>query len=367
VFGKFIDKITFEDSHRSMLMSVLGYVMHSHKERNNAKAVMILEDVEDQEEARGRSGKGLLAQFVAWLRWTIAQDGRNFKHDSQFKMQRITPGVQVYNLNDPGPGVPMAQLYNYITDDWLVEQKGKKAYDIPFGLSPKILIPGNYMPHLESDSDKDRFIVMLIKKYFGAGHTVKQEFPGVIFFSDDWGQDDRAGAVRFAVECIQLYLQHGVINYKNEQIEANAAKRLISAQVPGFIQELLEQAMKAAQEAKNEADFLREIKSMDEAADEKETLIKGLTWVPGVLTIVPSQLCRYCQKVHKSKLDDRQFGKKINKFIQLMAWTKKAEPRNNATGRRIEVQITPKDVPAAQIVPAPEWEPVGGNDDKLPF
>jgi hypothetical protein len=337
VFGKFVEKVTMDESHRKLLMSVMGYVMHHHKLRNNAKAVMLIEDVEDQEEARGRSGKGLLAQFVEWIRWSVQQDGRNFKADSQFKMQRITPGVQVYYLNDPSPGVLMNQFYNFITDDWTVEAKGKKSYIIKFRDSPKILITTNYLPNLESDSDRDRFIVLPIKKHFGASLTVRDEFPNVIFFGDEWDRHDRDGAVLFAVDCIKQYLQTGVIDYKNEQFEANAAKRTIRNQIPDSVAEVLEQALEAAKGAKSAIEFEMAIKVHDLRKDAPETLVKAFYWRPGYLGILVSPLYHYCLRAHHIKMLDKIFGKKVRTYIKLSGWNVADEKRNNSTGRRIEV------------------------------
>ena len=145
-FLDFINIVTIDEDHIKFIKSVFGYLLHTYKKKSFAKAVMIIEDVDDQDEAKGRSGKGLLAQFIKWIRSTVEQDGRNYKSDSQFKMQRISPWTQIFYLNDPGSIVMMQQFYNYITDDFLVEIKGKKSYSIPFSKSPKILITTNFLP-----------------------------------------------------------------------------------------------------------------------------------------------------------------------------------------------------------------------------
>ena len=339
VFGEFIDKIVEDADHKKFLMSALGYVMHYHKLRSFAKALMIIEDVEDQEEARGRSGKGLLAQFVEWCRWTVQQDGRNFKGDSQFKMQQLIPGVQVYYLNDPAPGVLMNQFYNYITDDWLVEAKGKKAYSIPYKNSPKILITTNYIPNIESDSDKDRFIILPIKKVFGAKYAVRDAFPGVIFFDESWRQEDALGAVRFAVSCLQMYLKEGISSYENERMTENANRRVIASTVPQAVIESIEQAIDCSRGAKNREEFMLGIRMHDLMTDKPETMTKAFDWLPDGLVIFVSRLYQYCLAGYKMKnVNDKLFGKKVRTYLEKSGFKEVEEVRNNTVGRRIVVK-----------------------------
>jgi hypothetical protein len=339
-FAKFIGFVSVDDDHRRHIMSCLGYILHHYKLRNYAKALMIIEDVEDQEEARGRSGKGLIAQFIEWIRWTVQQDGRNYKSDSQFKMQQIVPGVQVFYLNDPAPNVLMNQFYNFITDDWLVESKGKKSYTIPFKHSPKIMITTNYLPNLESDSDKDRFIVMAIKKHYGSHRSIRDDFPDVIFFSEDWPHPDKLMAVNFAIECIQLYLNHGVVNYTSEPMKRNAAQRIIKNLVPEALIETLEQAMEACRASDSAYQFGELLKPYDLKKDTSESMSKAFDWKnKQELIIYKSALYQYVSKAYSMKnMTDRVFGKKVNTYLEKSGYAYEMV-RNNTKGIRILVHL----------------------------
>jgi len=339
-FAKFIGFVSVDDDHRRHIMSCLGYILHHYKLRNYAKALMIIEDVEDQEEARGRSGKGLIAQFIEWIRWTVQQDGRNYKSDSQFKMQQIVPGVQVFYLNDPAPNVLMNQFYNFITDDWLVESKGKKSYTIPFKHSPKIMITTNYLPNLESDSDKDRFIVMAIKKHYGSHRSIRDDFPDVIFFSEDWPHADKLMAINFAIECIQLYLNHGVVNYTSEPMKRNAAQRIIKNLVPEALIECLEQAMEACRASDSAYQFGELLKPYDLKKDTSESMSKAFDWKSRKeLIIYKSALYQYVTKAYSMKnMTDRVFGKKVNTYLEKSGYEFEST-RNNTKGIRILVQL----------------------------
>lgn len=340
-FGRFIGYVSIDDGHKSFIMQCLGYILHHYKLRNYAKALMIIEDVEDQDEARGRSGKGLIAQFVEWIRYSVQQDGRNYKSDSQFKMQQIVPGVQVFYLNDPAPTVLMNQFYNFITDDWLVEAKGKKSYTIPFRHSPKILITTNYLPNLESDSDKDRFIVMAINKHYGSHRSLRDDFPDVIFFSDEWSQDEKLMAVNFAIACIQTYLQNGVQKYTSEQMERNASQRLIKNLVPESIIETIEQAMEACRLAKDAQDFSHYLKPYDLRKDMSESMTKAFEYhSKDKLIIYKSALYQYISKAYNLKnMTDRVFGKKVKTYLDKSGYPSETT-RNNTKGIRMTVQLT---------------------------
>lgn len=337
-FGKFIKLISIDADHELFIKTSLGYILHHYKLKNYAKALMIIEDVDDQEEARGRSGKGLIAQFVEWLRWVIQQDGRNYKADSQFKMQRVVPGVQVFYMNDPAPNMIMGQFYNIITDDWPVEVKGKKSFSISFRNSPKVLITTNYLPNLESDSDKDRFIVLPIKKYFSSTHTIRDEFPDNIFFDEDWNAADRDGAVRFAIECIQMYLQNGVIDYVNAEMKRNADIRVIKTQVPDVLVDTIEQAIEIAKNSNNSEQFKRGIEVIDLRANQPETITKAFGWEDRRIVIYINSLYLYCMRAFNWKnYNGKLFGKWVRLYIDRMGYRRSNEVRNNKTGVRLTI------------------------------
>jgi hypothetical protein len=317
VFVQFINILSIDEQHKKFLMSAFGYILHNYKRKSFAKAVMIIEDVDDQEEARGRSGKGLLGQFIKWIRQTIEQDGRNYKTDSQFKMQRISPWTQVFYLNDPQKGLPIQQFYNYITDDFLIENKGKKSYTIPFNKSPKVFITTNFLPSLESDSDKDRFIVVPIKKVFSSVYRLKDAFNGQDFFSDDWDYYEKMSAINFAIDCIQVYLKEGVIEYENAKMNDNKAKRLLQDQVPEFIIEVLEQAIQTYKIAKNHVEFEEMMQPFDQLAQDKDSLLYCFEWESGGLNVYNSHLLRYCIKAFKVKILDKYFSRKVKTYCDI--------------------------------------------------
>lgn len=340
LFAQFMEMISVDENHLAYLMSALGYIMHDFKKRNYAKALMIIEDVDDQEEARGRSGKGILGQFIEWIRSTVQQDGRNYKSDSQFKMQRVLPSTQVYYINDPGRTVAYNQFYNYITDDWLVEQKGKTSFVIPFRNSPKILITTNYLPELSSDSDKDRFLVLAIKKVFGSNYTVRDAFGDVVFFADDWEKDERNAAIKIAVDCLMLYLGYGVIPYRNKDMEQNAQKRQIRSKVPTAMVDTVEQGLAAAKESSNPLEFHGMLDEFDLNRHKDNSIREAFDYEPGVLIIKPMALYRYCLYGHRMRpMSDVWWVRNLKFLLKNGQYGSVEITRSSKTGAKFRVKF----------------------------
>lgn len=365
-FTDFIKMVTIDDGHFKFIKSVFGYLMHTYKKKSFAKAIMIIEDVEDQDEAKGRSGKGLLAQFIKWIRNTVEQDGRNYKSDSQFKMQRISPWTQVFYLNDPGTLIMMQQFYNYITDDFLVELKGKKSYSIPFSKSPKILITTNFLPALESDSDKDRFIVLPIKKVFSSTYRFQDAFPNQEFFSQEWGKFEKISAVNFSVECLQEYFNNGVYEYKNDQIESNKKKRLLKEKVISGIMQLLDLAFDTAKNVENYSQFIAELEADDKMKNTEISLTNCFEFEPGKLKIFTQILYKYFDATNKNnKKNDSEVGKSIKFYLNANEY--KYTDKKVRSGRYFDVEIL-KNVPTSPSTSTWEhanngFKPIETNDN----
>jgi hypothetical protein len=358
-FSDFIDIVSIDEKATDFIKSCLGYILHSYKKKSFAKALMIIEDVEDQEEARGRSGKGLIGQFVKYMRNTVEQDGKVYKSDSQFKMQRVGVKTDIFYINDPTAQILMQQFYNFITDDFTVEMKGKTSFVIPYKLSPKLLITTNYLPPLESDSDKDRFIVMAIKKVFSATYRFQDVFKGPDFFSDEWPEKEKLAVYNFAIECIQMYLRDGIIKYENIDIKQKMERRLISTLVPGYLIEVMENAFECAAGSVSHRIFEEKLEPFGVKIGSGETLVSCFQHTGDSIKIYSQKLWGYCQKAYSAKILDKFFGRKLSFFLQKSGYNYIKERDKN--GRFFEVKI-------AAINEINQWskrEKVNGSAENL--
>ena len=160
----------------------------------------------------------------------------------------------------------------------------------------------------------------------------------MIFFDDQWRREDALGAVRFAVDCLQMYLKEGVVVYRNDEMAKNANKRMIATIVPDSIREPIEQALDVARSARNPADFEMGLKVHDMRREMPESMTKAFGWEPGKLIIYLSRLYQYCLTGPKMKgINDRYFGRKVRFYLEKSALEKAGEVRNNSSGIRLAV------------------------------
>lgn len=342
-FKKFLMMLSVDEIHFKSIINNLGYLLHSYKNKKFSKALVIIEDVDDESEARGRSGKGLIAQFVELIRNTVQQDGRNYNTDDRFKMQRVDVSTQVFYLNDPAPTILFNQFYNMITDDFVIEGKGKKSFSIPFEYSPKLLVTTNYMPVLVSDSDKDRFLVMNIKKVFGGSYTVAHAFPDTIFFDRlNWNKYQFQAVFQLAIEGLQSWLKHGIIAYSNTSMEENIAKRAIQTMVPEYIVETMDQLIELGRVVKDEFEFNHGIDAIDHAKYSPDSLRECVKYSSALgFDIYISSLYRYCIKAWRAKISDKVFSKKLRLYLEKNAY-EFTEIRNNVSGKRLFIKVNTK-------------------------
>lgn len=341
-FDAFLRAISIDADHYLSILSHLGYLLHSYKLRTTAKAVIIVEDVEDESEARGRSGKGLMAQFIELFKNTVQQDGRNYKTDDKFKLQRVDISTQIFYINDPAPGLLMNQFYNMITDDFLVEGKGKKSYTIPFKKSAKILVTTNHLPPLTSDSDRDRFAIISIKKTFGSKEQISERFPGVLFFdTEHWSKNEFQAVFQLAVEALQVWFTGGLISFSTPEMDANRSKRLLGTVVPEYVSETLDQVIPLAKRAADLEYFNKGLIPINMDGFDTFLISKVFDWQPGQLTIHLSYFYRYCLSAYKAKTSQVWFGRNVRFYLE-HSKSDFEEIRSNDVGRRILVKYDRK-------------------------
>ncbi len=315
-FYDFITAISMDLDHTMSILSYLGYMLHSFKLRTEAKAVVIVEDVEDESEAKGRSGKGLLAQFIELFKNTVQLDGRNYKGEDKFKLQRVDISTQLLYLNDPPPKLLVNQFYNLITDDFVVEAKGLKSYNIPFKRSPKILITTNHLPPLNSDSDRERFALLTIKKTFGAKEQISHRFPGVLFFdADHWPKKEFDACFQLAIEAIQIWLTGGLVSYSTPEMDANKSKRAVATQVPEGLVEMIDQAVAIRKELDSENLFNEAIRNID-LSEYRNILNFVIKYDVNGIDIWLTPLYMYCIRILRVNGSQRWFGRQFRFYLQ---------------------------------------------------
>lgn len=230
VFGQFMWMAMKKDSARMRtLMSTIGYLLHGHKNPAEAKAIIFMDEIINDNPS-GRAGKGLVAQALGHLTPTVHMDARRIDLGDRFAFQAVIPGVtRILHFNDASERFPFDKLFSAITEGLGVEKKGGGLVNIPFAESPKFLISTNYVIGGRGGSHNARVFEVEFGDYFNEVHTPKDEF-GHVFF-DEWDAAEWNRFDNLMLRCVQLYLQEGLIPYKHVNI---GWKKLVQDTCPEF-------------------------------------------------------------------------------------------------------------------------------------
>ena len=216
-FEEFMHNACRKDVTRTRaLKSGIGYLLHNHKDPNNAKAVIFI-DEKKSEGAYGRSGKGLVIKGIAKLRTVVVADGRNFNIGKNFAFQRVNADTNIVAIEDMKEKFPFDRLFSIITEGITIEKKQRDEIFIPFPESPKIVISSNFTIQGVDDSTRDRQFIIEFSDYYNKRHRPVDDF-GKLFFID-WSERDWEAFDNLMIECLQLYLKEGLVLYAYVNLE----------------------------------------------------------------------------------------------------------------------------------------------------
>ena len=221
------------------LCSVIGYMMHGHKEESNAKAIVLCDQkIPSDGEPNGRTGKSLIGKALEKIKNIERVDGKNFDFKSTFTFQMVKLGTQIIDFNDVDANFDFEKLFSVITDGMTIEYKNKTPFVVPFSESPKIMISTNYTIKGIGSSYKDRMFEIEFTDHYNTDHKPKDEF-GHDFFTgwdpDEWNRFDN-----FMLECLQLYLDEGLVGCNLETLNLRKLIDLTSIEFVEFAEESIE-------------------------------------------------------------------------------------------------------------------------------
>ena len=209
MFKTFLWKIASEDKERYYtLKSVIGYLLHSYKDKSLNKAI-IFNDELISDTPNGGSGKGLFHAAISKIKKMSMIDGKSFDNSKSFLFQTVDIDSQVLLFDDVKKGFIFEDLFSVITEGITLEKKGKDAIKVPFEDSPKISITTNYTIKGDGDSHYRRVFEVEMSSYFNKNHTPTKEFGCLLF--DDWDNNEWGKFDNYMLRCIQYYLQNGLV------------------------------------------------------------------------------------------------------------------------------------------------------------
>lgn len=206
VAGKNVDRIV-------SLYSIIGYLLHDFTDAK-MKAV-ILTDSKISEDNEGRTGKTIFGKALKYIRNVYELPGKEFKADDRFKYQGAQLSTQIIFLNDAKDKFNLEFLYNDITEGITIEKKNQT----PVSLKVKYIITTNRTVKTKGASSRDRVIEFEFADHYSDKYSPEDEFKQ--WFFRDWDANEWCRFDNFMITCISLYLENGIV----EADEVNLNKR----------------------------------------------------------------------------------------------------------------------------------------------
>lgn len=207
-YFRFIQCISGNEGERLIYcMQLIGYLLHSYKDASKPFAVILAEETENDKDGGG-TGKGIFVKALSYLIRTVKLDGKNFKIDKSFALQRVSLDTQLISIEDCDKGLDFEKFNSQITEGSVVEKKNKDELFIDYKDSPKFIFSTNYMLNLKGNHGKRRSRVFEFSPFFSPTHTPLDHFKRLMF--DDWDEDEWSRFYNFMFVCVQEYLDHGL-------------------------------------------------------------------------------------------------------------------------------------------------------------
>jgi len=217
------------------LKAVIGYLMHSHKTSANNKAI-IFNDETISDNPNGGSGKSLFWNALSHVKKVASIDGKNFEFSKSFPYQSVPTDTQLLVFDDVKKNFNFENLFSLITEGITLEYKGQDAIKLPVSKSPKIIITTNYTINGVGGSFERRKFEVEMSSYFNANHSPLDEFGHMLF--DDWNAKEWARFDHFMINCLEYYLQNGLVAFPHMNLDN---RKLINETSSDFLEWIAEE------------------------------------------------------------------------------------------------------------------------------
>ena len=198
------------------IQSTIGFMLHGFKSPAFCPAV-IINDAKISDNPEGGTGKGLFVKSIGKIKKQVIIAGKNFKVDNQFSYQTVSADTQVLAYDDVEKNFNFEKLFNIVTEGITLEKKNKDAIEVPFEMSPKIIITSNYAIRGSGNSNERRKWELEFKQYFNRERTPESELGRMMFV--DWDEKEWNLFDNYMIGCLQLYLTKGFVKSKFENME----------------------------------------------------------------------------------------------------------------------------------------------------
>jgi hypothetical protein len=201
-------------------MTAFGYMMHKYRNKSCEKAVICMDGkLSEVGESNGRSGKSLFGMGLDKMMPVtyINAKAKNLTED-QFWAEEVTEKTDIIFLDDVRANIDFEFFFPVITGKLTVNGKGAKKFTLSEEDTPKMLITTNHAISGNSGSYKDRQFLLAFSDFYNETHKPVDDF-GLNFWSEWDGTEQWNLFYNFMAQCIELYLQIGLVHPILDRLE----------------------------------------------------------------------------------------------------------------------------------------------------
>jgi hypothetical protein len=214
-YMRFIDCIcNKEEDRREYALSIIGYMLHKYKDPERPFAVILAEET-DNESKGGGTGKGIFIKALSYILKTVRVDGKNWKMDKSFALQRVSLDTQLIVIEDCRKDIDFESFYSNITEGTTVEKKNQQELYVDYEDSAKFAFTTNFFINLVGAHARRRAKVFEFSNFFSPEHTPREEFGHLIF--KDWDNDEWNRFYNLLFVCVQVYMENGILEVRTSE------------------------------------------------------------------------------------------------------------------------------------------------------
>jgi hypothetical protein len=209
-------------------LCAIGYMVMESKDNNVARAVIGMDGKQSEVgESNGRSGKSLIGELMRNVIPTAYIPGkRSDIFNDQFVWNDVQENTKLVFIDDVLQSFNFEFLFPNITGDWSINYKGGRRITVPFAQSAKIYIATNHAIRGTGSSFTDRQWLLAFSDFYNDKHKPVDDF-GTLFFVE-WDYDQWNLTWNLLANCIQLYLEFGVVQAPGERLEMRKLRQEIT-------------------------------------------------------------------------------------------------------------------------------------------
>ncbi|KJD31243.1 hypothetical protein PK35_15520 [Tamlana nanhaiensis] len=233
-FRDFCFKLSKSSADRFLaLQTAIGYLMHRYNNPSLCKAIILNDEkISFDGQANGGTGKSLIAKALKHMVNVVFTEGKNLKIGSWFRNQRIGVDTDISVYDDVGKDFSIETIFSELTSGIVIERKRKDEIHLSAKEAPKYLISSNYIVKGPGgSSDERRRYEFELSDFFVKNQPYKVY--GNQFF-DEWDKCEWDNFDNFMIECLQVYLKHGLVEASPINLKKHRLINVSSAEFEAF-------------------------------------------------------------------------------------------------------------------------------------